>query len=146
MKTFVGLLFSSATFSVFIAVIYWFSSHEYAGTLLLGLMTLALSFAAGYAVLAEREAHLAGDDPKLTPVAAAGEDLGIVTKKSVWPILLAFSVLWSLIGLIWSDFMLFTGIAALLLILWRLGAESSRTSHRGIPSLRPKGDLPDDVT
>ena len=142
MKTFVGLFISSTTFSASIAVVYWFSSHEYAGTLLLGVMTLALSFAAGYAVLAERESHLVGDDPKLTPVAAAGEDLGIVTKKSVWPILLAFSVLWSLIGLIWSDFMLFTGIAALLLILWRLGAESSRTSHRRIPA--PGG--PNDVT
>ncbi len=141
-RTFIGLFFSSAAFGLAAAIIYWFSSHEYAGTLLLGLMTVALSFAAGYAMFAERESHLVGDDPKLTPIAASGEDLGIVTKQSAWPIVLAFTVLWSLIGLIWSDFMLFTGVAALLLVLWRLGAESSRTSHRRIPTI----DGPSDVT
>ncbi len=56
----------------------------------------------------------------------AGDDLGIVTKESAWPILLAFSILWLLIGVVWSPFMIFTGAAAMLLILWRLGAESAR--------------------
>ena len=50
---------------------------------------------------------------------AAGEDIGIVTKESAWPVLLAFSILWMLVGLLWSDFMLFTGLAAMLLCLWR---------------------------
>ena len=142
MKTFVGLLLSSATFAASIAVVYWFSSHEPAGTLLLGLMMLALAFAAGYAILAERGAHLAGDYPTQTPQDTAGEDLGIVTSHSAWPFLLAVSILWLLIGIVWSDFMIFSGAAAVLLILWRLGAESARISFTRIPV---KGG-PDDVT
>ena len=134
MKTFVALFISSATFSASVCTIYWYSSHEYAGLLLLGLMTLAMSFAAGYAFLAERESHLAGDNPQMTHQQAAGEDLGIVTKESAWPIVVAFSVLWLLIGMVWSDFMIFTGVAALLIAVWRLGAESARISHRRIPA------------
>jgi hypothetical protein len=49
-----------------------------------------------------------------------------VTKESPWPLLLAVSILWMLIGLFWSDFLLFTGLGAILLSLWRLGAESAR--------------------
>lgn len=129
MKTFVGLFLSSAVFGAVISIIYWFSSHEYAGTLMLGFMFCGLAFAAGYAMLAERHAELDGDDKQLQHKEAAGEDLGVVTKESAWPPLLALSILWFLIGLIWSDFMLFTGIAAMLLCLWRLGAESARVGH-----------------
>ncbi len=59
--------------------------------------------------------------------AARGEDLGVFTTRSAWPILLAFCVLVVLVGALWVPLLLFAGIAAMLLILWRLGAESSRT-------------------
>ena len=129
MKTFVGLFASTALFAVASCVIYWYSSHDRTGALLLGLMCIALTFAAGYAFLAEKNAALEGDDPNLQHKAATGEDVTIVTKESPWPIILAFSILWMLIGLIWSDFMLFTGIAAILLSMWRLGAESARVGE-----------------
>ncbi|MGA7747445.1 MAG: hypothetical protein WCA52_10615 [Candidatus Aquilonibacter sp.] len=62
MKTFVGLWASSATFGVVIAAVYYIWSHgELAGTILLGVMALGLTFAAGYAIVAEREANLSGD-------------------------------------------------------------------------------------
>jgi hypothetical protein len=92
-------------------------------------MCVGLAFAAGYAFLGEKNAALEGDDPKLQHKEAAGEDVTIVTKESPWPIVLAFSILWMLVGLLWSDFMLFTGLAAILLALWRLGAESSRVNE-----------------
>lgn len=142
MKTFVGLFLSSAAFAAAAAIVYWFASHEYAGTLLLGFMFCALTFAAGYAMIAERSAHLAGDDPQLYQREAAGEDLGIVTKESAWPAVLAFSILWTFIGLVWSDFMIFTGVAAMLLCLWRLAAESERVGHERIWT----EDGPEDVT
>lgn len=126
MKTFVGLFFSSAMFGVVTSIGYWFSSHDYTGTLLLGFMAIGLGFAAGYAYLAEKSAHLEGDEPDLQHKQAAGADLGIFTKESAWPIVLAFSILWFVIGLVWSDFMIFTGAAAMLLAIWRLGAESAR--------------------
>ena len=126
MKSFITLFFSSAAFGAVAAIVYWFSSHEIVGTLLLGLMALGLSFAAGYALLAEREANIAGDQDTLQHKETAGEVLGIVTKESAWPILLAFAILWLLVGVVWSSFMIVTGVAAMLLILWRLGAESAR--------------------
>lgn len=132
MKTFVGLFGSSALFALIICIVYWFSSHEYAGTLFLGFMCCALAFAAGYALLAEREGGIAGDDGTLDQKDRAGEDVGIFTKESAWPPLLALSILWLFLGLIWSDFMIFTGLAAILLCLWRLGAESARVGHERV--------------
>jgi hypothetical protein len=123
MKTFVGLFMSSAIFAAAISIVYWFASHEYAGTLFLGFMCCALGFAAGYAMLFEREANLAGDDPEALQREAAG-------------------VLWFFIGLIWSDFMIFTGLAAMLLCLWRLGAESGRVGHERVWT----EDGPEDAT
>ncbi|HEY8296506.1 MAG TPA: cytochrome c oxidase subunit 4 [Candidatus Baltobacteraceae bacterium] len=127
MKTFVTLFISSATFGIVIAAVYYvWSRGEWAGTLLLGLMAIGLTFASGYAILAERDADLDGDRKDLENADAAGEDLGIYTTSSAWPILMAFSVLVFLIGAVWIPFLLAVGLAAMLLVLWRLGAESSR--------------------
>src|SRR5579864_3984268 len=126
MKTLVALFLSSAAFGTTICAVYWFSSHDRGGSLLLGFMSIGLAWAAGYAIVAERNSNLAGDDPQLQHKKRAGEELGIVTKQSAWPVCLAFSVLWLLLGVVWSDFMIFTGLAAVLLCLWRLGAESAR--------------------
>ena len=128
MKTFVGLFISSAIFGVAIAVAYWLVAHEEAtGTLLLGVMAAALVFTAGYAIVAERDANLAGDSPERAPEDAAGEDLGIFTTESAWPILTAVCALGLLTGIIWSPFLAIVGLAGLILCLWRLGAESART-------------------
>ena len=126
MKTGVGLFTSSAIFGIVIATAYWFFSHDYAGVFLLGLMGAGLAFATIYAVIAEREADLDGDDPNLTQSRAAGEDLGTYTTASAWPILMACAVLVTLLGAIWFPFLLFAGIIAMLFILWRFGAESNR--------------------
>jgi hypothetical protein len=126
MKTFVALFLSSAAFGIVVAVIYWFSSREAAGTFLLGLMGTGLCLAAGYSIVAERDADLDGDLPDLRNEEVAGEDLGIFTTETAWPILLAFSTLLVLIGVVWVPFLAFAGIVGMLLILWRLGAESSR--------------------
>lgn len=126
MKTYAGLFFSSALFGLAICVVYWFSSHERAGALLLGFMTIAMTWAAGYSLIGERHSNLPGDDPHMQHKEAAGEEVAIVTKTSPWPICLAFSILWMLIGVIWSDFMIFSGLVAILLCLWRLASESSR--------------------
>lgn len=142
MKTFVGLFMSSAAFSAAICIIYWFASRDYAGTFFLGFMCIALGFAASYAMFFERNAHLASDDPAMQQKEAAGEDVGIFTKESPWPVALAFSILWFFIGLVWSDFMIFTGLAAMLLCLWRLGAESARVGHERVWT----EDGPEDAT
>lgn len=132
MKTLVSLFLSSSAFGASICAVYWFSSHDRGGALLLGFMSIGLAWAAGYAIVAERNARLAGDDPQLQHKERAGEDVGIVTKESAWPACLAFSVLWLLTGIIWSDFLLFTGLAGVLLCLWRLAAESARVGQERI--------------
>ena len=127
MKTFVGLFFSSALFGLAIVIAYWFVAHEETvGTALLGIMTAALTFTAGYAVIAERNADIDGDSAEITPRDVAGEDLGIFTTESAWPILVALSATFMLIGLLWSPLLAAAGAIALILCLWRLGAESAR--------------------
>ncbi|MBV8638421.1 MAG: cytochrome c oxidase subunit 4 [Candidatus Eremiobacteraeota bacterium] len=127
MKTFVGLFFTSTGFGLAILIAYWFIGHEETtGTVLLAIMTSALAFAATYAVIAERNARLDGDGEKLTPEDTKGEDLGIFTTQSAYPILVALSVLFMLLGILYSPLLAFVAIVALLLCLWRLGAESAR--------------------
>jgi Cytochrome c oxidase subunit IV len=126
-KTFVGLFFSSTTFGVAILIAYWFIAHEETtGSVLLAVMTVALAFCATYAVIAERNADIDGDGTNLTPQDVAGEDLGVFTTESAYPILLAISCLFMLLGLIYSPLLAALSIVAILLCLWRLGAESAR--------------------
>jgi Cytochrome c oxidase subunit IV len=128
MKSFVGLFGIAALFGLAIAVAYWFIAHqEGAGTALLGFMFAALAFAAGYAVLAERDADLEGDDPCKTSEEVAGEELGIFTTQSPWPILIAVCTLALLTGALWSPLLAIAGLLGMLLCFWRLGAESART-------------------
>ncbi len=140
MKTFVGLFLSSATFSAAICIVYWFSSHEKAGTFLLGFMMLAFCWAAGYSYISEKETHLVGDR-SIDPSQAAGEDVGIFTKFTPWPFLLAVSILVLLVGVVWSDFLIFAGIAGMLLCLWRLGAESARVGRKRIVTKEGSEDV-----
>ena len=127
MKTFVGLFLSSTGFGLAILIAYWFVAHEETtGSILLGIMTAALAFAAMYALIAERNAHLEGDSEDFEPKDSAGEDLGVFTTQSAYPILVALSSLFLLVGVIYSPLLAFISIVALVLCLWRLGAESAR--------------------
>ena len=127
MKSFVGLFAFAGGFGAVIALAYWFIAHEEAaGTALLAIMAAALIFVAGYAVIAERNADLEGDRPEEPLESAAGEEVGIFTKHSAWPILVALSSLAMLVGAVWSPVLGGAGLLALVLCLWRLGAESAR--------------------
>jgi len=127
MKTFIAFFAAAAIFGAVTGLAYWYIAHEEAtGTVLLGCMGAALAFTACYAIFAEKDADLPGDDPNETPEKAAGEVLGIFTSYSAWPILVAISSLATLVGMLWSPLIGFSGLIALLLCLWRLGAESAR--------------------
>ena len=126
MKTFVGLFLSSAAFGLAVGIAYYLVAHaEAAGTTLLAVMTGALAFAASYAIVAERSARLVGDRPQVDPASAAGEDLGVYSSESPWPVLVALSALGALCGLLWSPFLLAVALAGMLLCFWRLGSESA---------------------
>ncbi|MBV9648194.1 MAG: cytochrome c oxidase subunit 4 [Candidatus Eremiobacteraeota bacterium] len=134
-----ALLLISGAFGVAIAVAYWLIAHEETtGTALLGIMSAALFFAASYAIIAERNANLAGDVPE-PQTAEAPEDLGIFTTHSPWPILVALCALGALSGVLWSPFLAVVSLCALLLCLWRLGRESAITpgsEFRGVSRRR----------
>ena len=127
MKSFVGIFACSAGFGLLIAIVYWWVAREETiGTVLLGVMTTALIFAAIYAVIGERNAHLDGDAPDLTNADTAGEDLGVFTTASPYPILTAVGAGLGLCGLIWSALLGAAGFTIVILCLWRMGAESAR--------------------
>ncbi len=127
MKTFVGLFATAAAFGFAIAIAYWFVAHEEAaGTALLAIMGAALTFTATYALAAEREANLEGDNPNETNEQAAGDVLGVFTTQSPWPILIAFCTLALFVGVLWAPVLGAAGLVGMLLCFWRLGAESAR--------------------
>jgi uncharacterized membrane protein YdfJ with MMPL/SSD domain len=130
MKTFVGLLAIVAGFGFAIAIAYWFVAHEEAaGTALLAVMGAALTFATAYAVVAERDANLEGDDPNETNERTSGEIVGVFTTESPWPILIAVCTLALLTGMLWSPLLGIAGMIGMILCFWRLGAESARTGR-----------------
>ncbi len=124
MKTGVKLFISSGSFGTAIAVAYWFSAHEWTGTLLLGIMACGLSFAAAYIVVAEREARLAGDRPDASSSEEAGVQLGAFITSSFGPILAAGGACLTLVGLVLSSGVAFFGFALLIVALTRLVLES----------------------
>lgn len=119
MKTGFSVFVCAAIFGIVIALVYWLSSGEYAGIALLTLMGLAMFFAAGYVLFAEREAHLAADQPDAVPADAAGENLGTFTLFTPWPALAAFGSVLGVVGLaiFWPLSVLGGGILALSLSL-----------------------------
>lgn len=127
MRTFVAIFSVSAGFGIATAIAYFFIAHEEgAGTALLGIMGAALSFATLYAVVAERDADLDGDYPNKTNAETAGEDLGVFTTESPYPILIAACTLAIMTGILWSPLLAVAGLLGMLLCFWRLGAESAR--------------------
>lgn len=118
------LFVSSALFAVAIAIVYWVSSREYDGTILLGLMATALVFAAGYMFFAEREASLIGDRADASNADAKGERLGVFTLATPWPIVCAFGAFLLLAGLAVFPFVSIGGAALMFFALFRLVRES----------------------
>ncbi len=127
MRSFVGIFACSAGFGLAIAVAYWFvAREETVGTAMLAIMTAALTFTSIYAVIGERNARLDGDAPDLRNSDVAGEDLGVFTTASPYPILVAVGCALGLCGLLWWPLLGAAGLAIVVLCLWRMGAESAR--------------------
>lgn len=124
MKIGVRLFLSSATFGIVIAIAYWLSAHEITGTLLLGIMGSALSFAAGYMLVAEREARLVGDRPTGTHAESAGERVGVYTLRSKWPFSLAIAVALLLIGAVFNAPLAIGAFVVVLILIAMLIRES----------------------
>jgi hypothetical protein len=124
-----SVFISSSIFGIVIAVVYWISAHEPAGTLMLGLMAIGLTFAAGFMFLAQRDADLTGDKKDASKSGNwPHEDVGIYTTSTIWPFWTALSSCFMLIGLFWSPYVAAVAFAALLYSLFRLSLESNRNA------------------
>lgn len=124
MKTGVRLFVSSGVFGVVISGVYWIVAREPAGTALLGIMAMALFFIAGWAVIAERDAHLEGDQADMDPREVAGERIGTFVAASTWPACLGLCVLLMLSGAIFGRGVTILGALGALGVLWKLVLES----------------------
>ncbi len=119
MKIGVTLFLSSMTFGIVVATIYGVTTHDVVGIVFLGLMAVALSIVALYIIVAEREANLAGDHTEAVPADSAGEEVGVYSTESYWPILAALGMACVVLGVVFvpgvSFGLLLAGGA---LILW----------------------------
>ncbi|MDQ2909282.1 MAG: cytochrome c oxidase subunit 4 [Candidatus Eremiobacteraeota bacterium] len=100
MKIGVILFLSSMTFGIVIATIYGVTTHDVSGIIFLGLMAVALAIVSLWIVVAEREAHLAGDQTDMDPADAAGEEVGVYSTESYWPILAALGMACVVLGVV----------------------------------------------
>ncbi len=100
MKIGVRLFLSSMTFGIVISTVYGFTTHDVVGSIFLGIMALALVIVAIFIIVAQREANLAGDHPDMSPADVAGEELGVFTMESYWPILAAAGTTLFILGVV----------------------------------------------
>lgn len=108
----------SAVFFFVVDLVYWFVSYEIAGTIMFGLWGVTLVFMAFFLEVAARQGAPAGDDPSQRPAERAGEPIGVFSRGSAWPVVLAAGLTVGLAGLIYGTWLLIPGtvvtIAALL--------------------------------
>lgn len=116
MMTGLRLFMSSAVFGVAIATAYWLVAHEIVGTFLLAFMAFALTFVAGYMIVAEREADLTGDLSDARVADAAGELVGTYSTRSPLPLWTALAITCVGLGLVLSPAIAALGVIAVLVL------------------------------
>ena len=92
MRTAWKLFAGGAAFFAGVDVIYWFTSYEEAGTVMLGLAVGALALIAVYLRLQAQGMGIPPEDrPDAHPADAAG-DIGYFPASSIWPFVMAMGV------------------------------------------------------
>ena len=124
MRTTVGVFASSMFFGIAIAIAYWFSSYDWIGTILLGIMSAGFLFASSYTSIVQRKSRLLGDDKKASP-SATREYIGVFTVESPWPILLGISAAAFLIGIVLQPWLAAIGTIVFFYAITRMIQESS---------------------
>jgi len=123
MNTAMRVFLSSTAFGLGIAALYWLTTHENVGTILLGLFGAGFAFVAGYVFVIRGQARVDGDEQRL-PAELAGETIGVFSLESPWPILLACCTAGLLIGIVLHPMLAFLALIALCVTLWQLVRES----------------------
>ena len=117
------MFLSSTTFGLVVAAVYWLTTRENVGTILLGLFGAGFAFVSGYVRVIQPKTRLDGD-AQHAPSELAGETIGVFSLESPWPILLACCTAALLIGIVLHPMLAVFAIVALFVTLWQLVRES----------------------
>ena len=117
------MFISSMTFGLAVAALYWLTTRENVGTILLGLFGAGFAFVAGYLRVIQPKTRLDGDEHR-APSELAGETIGVFSLESPWPILLACCSAALLVGIVLHPMLAVFAIVALFVTLWQLVRES----------------------
>jgi len=122
-KTASWVFVSSMAFGLVVAAVYWLTTRENAGTVLLGLFGAGFAFVSGYMLVIKPKTRLDGDEQR-APSELAGETIGVFSLESPWPVLLACATAGLLIGIVLHPMLAVFAFAALCVTLWQLVRES----------------------
>ena len=111
-------------FGLFLAAVYWFDTRHAAGTVFLAMMGLGFIWVTSYLFVSRQETQYDGDEER-APSELAGEQIGVVSRESPWPIVLAMATAALLIGVVLHPMLAAFGSLAFLIILWELAREST---------------------
>jgi Cytochrome c oxidase subunit IV len=123
MTTALRVFLSSMAFGLGVAALYWLTTHENVGTILLGLFGAGFAFVAGYLFVIRGKARVDGDEQR-APAELAGETIGVFSLESPWPVILACCTAGLLIGVVLHPMLAFMALIALFVTLWQLVRES----------------------
>lgn len=115
MRTEIRVVLASAIFVGGLAVIYWFTSYEDAGTTLLAVSSIAYLMLCGYLYLQARRLR-PGDRPEdaENPEGPGPAEIGYFPAASVWPASLALGAVLVALGLVFGFW--FLVLAAIFLV------------------------------
>lgn len=117
------MFLSSTTFGLAVAAVYWLTTREGVGTILLALFGAGFAFVSGYVRVIEPKTRLDGDEQR-APAELAGETIGVFSLESPWPIVLACCTAGLLIGIVLHPMLAAFSLVALFVTLWQLVRES----------------------
>lgn len=124
MRTGAKVFLGSAAFALVISTLYWFVTHEPAGTALLVSMILAPGLMAAYAASASFGAGRPPEDrPDADPGAQDARGLGPVLPASTWPVALGAASLLVAAGLAYGVWLLLPAGAVFVVTLVGLARE-----------------------
>ncbi len=113
-----GLLFAmGAVFYAFVAAVYWYFSRDQIGTTALAL-TGALAFlVAFYALYTAKRVYPRPEDRPDAEIDEADPEYGFFSPHSWWPLILGFSTMVIVFGLIFAVWLIVLGVFVLLVAL-----------------------------
>jgi uncharacterized membrane protein HdeD (DUF308 family) len=122
------LLFLGVFFGI-VGIVYWFTSYEDAGTMMLA-GTSALGFLPGaYYFFWHRRMGQRVEDREDASIEEGAGDINSFPSTSIWPFVMGMGAFLTLISLVFGIWLIFPGITLIITALVGVTAESRRGGH-----------------